>query len=306
MATFVISTVRCTLSPLSLTQCSVNDIFRAETIRTLNRRTVKVMTIIFPASINEIIKNKTYRIDSVGMSVSKVLLFEDMVLKIQPENEETQNEHLMMEWLDGKLPVPKVICHEIQDGMDYLLMTRICGKMSCADEYLQDADRLAQILASGLTKLWSIDISDCPCNMNLDRKLKMAEYNVKNHLVDMDNVDPQTFGENGFKNPEHLLDYLCTHRPPEDLVLSHGDFCLPNIILENGRISGFIDLGKMGIADRWQDIALCYRSFRGNCTGKYHKTSRQFPYHPDLLFEKSGITPDWDKINYYLLLDELF
>lgn len=118
MATFVISTVRCTLSPLSLTQCSVNDIFRAETIRTLNRRTVKVMTIIFPASINEIIKNKTYRIDSVGMSVSKVLLFEDMVLKIQPENEETQNEHLMMEWLDGKLPVPKVICHEIQDGMD--------------------------------------------------------------------------------------------------------------------------------------------------------------------------------------------
>ena len=66
MATFVISTVRSTLSPLSLTQYSANDIFRTETIRTRNRRTIKAMTMIFPASINEIIKNKTYRIDSVG------------------------------------------------------------------------------------------------------------------------------------------------------------------------------------------------------------------------------------------------
>jgi len=261
---------------------------------------------IFPSSINKIIKNKTYHADSVGMSASKVLLFEDMVLKIQPKNEETQNEHLIMEWLDGKLPVPKVICHEIQDETDYLLMTRVHGKMSCADEYLQDTDNLAQILASGLKQLWDINISDCPCNMKLDRKLKMAEYNVLHHLVDMNHVDPQTFGKNGFQNPKHLLDYLFTHRPPEDLVLSHGDFCLPNIILENRQINGFIDLGKMGIADRWQDIALCYRSFRDNCTGKYHNKPRQFSYHPDLLFEKLGIAPDWDKINYYLLLDELF
>lgn len=261
---------------------------------------------LFPPSINEIIKNKTYHTDSVGMSASKVLLFEDMVLKIQPENEETQNEARIMEWLGGRLPAPRIICHEMQEGCDYLLMTRIRGDMSCADKYLKDSDSLAQTLASGLKQLWGIDISDCPCNMNLDRKLKMAEYNVQNHLVDTEHVDPHTFGENGFESPKHLLDYLYTHRPPEDLVLSHGDFCLPNIILENGQISGYIDLGKMGIADRWQDIALCYRSLRDNCRGKYHKTPRQFSCHPDLLFEKLGIAPDWDKINYYLLLDELF
>lgn len=260
---------------------------------------------IFPPSINEIIKDKTYHTDSVGMSVSKVLLFEDMVLKIQPENEEIQNECRIMNWLDGKLPAPKVICHERQDGMDYLLMTRIHGKMSCSDEYLQHADSLAQILASGLKQLWSVDISGCPCNMNLDRKLKMAEYNVQHHLVDLDNVQLETFGENGFQNPEHLLEWLLSNRPREDFVLSHGDFCLPNIILEKGQINGFIDLGQMGIADRWQDIALCCRSFKDNCIGKY-SSGVSHSYHPDLLFEKLGIIPDWDKINYYLLLDELF
>lgn len=261
--------------------------------------------ILFPPAISEIIKENNYQTDSIGMSGSQVLLFEEMVLKIQQENEETQNEARIMKWLEGKLPVPQVICHEIQDGRDYLLMTRIHGSMSCADEYLQNTEHLAQILASGLNQLWNIDITNCPCNMNLDRKLKMAQYNVKHHLVDLDNVDPETFGENGFKNPEHLLDWLFSHRPPEDFVLSHGDFCLPNILLEDGQVSGFIDLGKMGIADRWQDIALCYRSFRDNCTGKYQKAV-QVSYHPDLLFEKLGIIPDWDKINYYLLLDELF
>lgn len=29
-------------------------------------------------------------------------------------------------------------------------------------------------------------------------------------------------------------------------------------------------------------------------------------YKPELLFEKLGLVPDWEKIRYYILLDELF
>ena len=29
-------------------------------------------------------------------------------------------------------------------------------------------------------------------------------------------------------------------------------------------------------------------------------------YHPDMLFEKLDISPDWEKLMYYILLDELF
>lgn len=121
----------------------------------------------------------------------------------------------------------------------------------------------------------------------------------------MYNVEPDTFGENGFENPKHLLEWLKTNRQEEEFVFSHGDFCLPNIFLSEEKVSGYIDLGKAGIADRWQDIALCYRSLLHNFEGKY--SDNNYPgFSADILFEKLDIVPNWDKIRYYILLDELF
>lgn len=133
----------------------------------------------------------------------------------------------------------------------------------------------------------------------------MAKYNVENNLVDLGNVEPNTFGENGFESPEHLLEWLNNNKPEEELALSHGDFCLPNIFLSEGEVSGYIDLGRTGIADKWQDIALCYRSLSQNFNGKF--TEKQYEgFDENMLFEKLGIEPKWDKIRYYILLDELF
>lgn len=64
-------------------------------------------------------------------------------------------------------------------------------------------------------------------------------------MVDMENVEPDTFGPNGFSNQEELLVWLEKNRPQEDIVLTHGDFCLPNVFIDNDKISGFIDFGKM-------------------------------------------------------------
>lgn len=258
-----------------------------------------------PKKIKNLIGNEKFSYDDVGMSDSTVIIFTDKVLKIQPISEESEHEYQVMEWLQNKLPVPSVLAYENTEDKNYLLMTKVSGEMSCAEQYMRDPEQLVNLLAEALKMLWEVDISDCTYKHGLDEKLQMAKHNVQNNLVDMDNVEPETFGENGFESPEHLLEWLITNRQEEEFVFSHGDFCLPNIFFSDEKISGYIDLGKAGVADRWQDIALCYRSLLHNFEGKY--CDNNFPeFSADILFEKLDIVPNWDKIRYYILLDELF
>lgn len=260
--------------------------------------------IYFPEKIKSAVQGDKYNIDDIGMSGSEVLLFEDKVLKIQFQNEEADNEYKMMEWLQAKVPVPEVLEFQCENGRDFLLMTKIQGKMA-DDEYEEDQDKLTAILAEGLKMLWKVDIKDCPCNYNLDKKLQLAAYNVEHNLVDVDNVNLETFGENGFKDPAELLKWLVENRPQEELVLAHGDYCPSNILVDKGRINGFIDLTRTGICDKWQDIALCYRSLKDNFEEAYPGKMYE-DYYKDTLFEELDIEPDWNKVRYYMLMDELF
>ena len=258
-----------------------------------------------PEKIHKWISDEAYRADEIGMSGSSVLIFEDKVLKIQDRSKESENEYRMMLWLQKKLPVPQVLAYEIVDQESYLLMSKCSGKMTCEEEYMRSPEAQVKVLAEGLKKLWQVDIADCPGDWNLQNKLAAAREQVEMGLVDMDNVEPDTFGEKGFRSPEDLLQWLYDHQPKEELVLSHGDYCLPNIFGEGNGVSGYIDLGRTGIADKWCDIALCYRSLSHNYTGRYH--GHAYPAYDDmLLFRELGIEPDWEKIRYYILLDEFF
>lgn len=258
-----------------------------------------------PERIRELISDETYRLDDIGMSKSSIFLFENKVLKIQECGEESENEHYIMTWLHGKLPVPQVLAYEILDNKSYLLMSKCRGEMSCEETYMQDPTMQVKLLSAGLKMLWNIDISECSADWGLRHKLAVARYNVENGLVDMDNVEPDTFGEGGFKDPADLLHWLYENQPEEELALSHGDFCLPNVLGVGSEISGFIDLGMTGIADKWCDIALCYRSLSDNYSGKYYRKAYS-AYDDMLLFKELGIEPNWEKIRYYILLDELF
>lgn len=94
-----------------------------------------------------------------------------------------------------------------------------------------------------------------------------------------------------------FLDFLAEDIE-EDLVFTHGDYCFPNIICKDAHISGIVDLGRAGIADRYQDIALFLRSFSSNM-GK-----------PDIqtFLDHYGLIERFDekKASFYRKLDEFF
>ncbi len=258
-----------------------------------------------PESIRRLIGAKDYKIDAVGRSDSQVIVFDEMVLKIEKYREETENEYRMMEWLCDKLPVPKILYREVEDGINYLLMTKVEGKMCCEVEILEDPQQVAKLLAEGLKMLWSVDVSQCPNSSGIEDVLRNAEIRVHNNLCSIEDAEPETYGEGGFDSPKELLNWLKENKPTQELVFSHGDYCLPNILVTEDNVSGFIDLGRSGIADKYQDIALCYRSLAHNCKGAYGGRVYE-GFDATILFDELNIIPDWNKIKYYILLDELF
>lgn len=260
-----------------------------------------------PERIYNIVGTQDYTVDSIGESGSEVRIYNKYVLKIQPHSKETDNESAIVQWLNHQIPLPKISVYAVENDMAFTLMSKVEGKMLCEMEYLNKPELVIDLVAQSLKKMWEIDVSDCPYQTSrLTERLKAAEYNVSNKLVDLDNTEPETFGENGFESPEELLEWLKHNRPQEDIVLTHGDFCLPNIFAKGNEISGFIDLGKMGPADRWQDIAIAVRSLEHNFDGRYFGGKRIFDFKPQMLPDALSIEFDEEKYRYYILLDELF
>lgn len=266
---------------------------------------MKKSNYVLPPRILEIAQNKPYELSHIGLSGAQVRKYQDFVLKIQPRTEKSVNEAQFMRFLQGKALAPEVIEYETQDGYDYLLMSKLAGEMLTADKYLSNQALLFEKVNDVLSALWSIPAKDCPCDMTLARKLGFARYNVEHNRVDLKYTDPERLGANGrFKTPEALLQWLVANKPTEDLTVTHGDFCLPNIF-DCGRAAGIIDFPYGGVGDKYCDIALLRRSIKSNLAGEYGgKVYGEFD--EKLFFDVLNITPDYDKIEYYVLLDELF
>lgn len=258
----------------------------------------------FPATLAEKLSGFTLTKNTIGCSASGVYHCQSetdsLYLKIQKLNAGVIKELEIISWLDGKLPVPKIKYFYEDNGYSYLLMTAVDGYMSCecpGDELLKPFENTVKLLAEGLLMLQNVDITDCPFENSLSIKLKDALYNIEHGLVNLDDFEE----DNDFDTPMDLYHWLTENKPPEELFFTHGDYCLPNIFIDGNSITGFIDLGNAGIADKWQDIALCVRSIGYNLRNCEEKDR-----YVRMLFDYLNIEPDWKKIKYYILLDELF
>lgn len=256
-----------------------------------------------PASIAAVLGSRTGKMDGLGKSRAQVVLFDEYVLKIRPADDWDTADVQILQWLAGKAPVPQVAAHEVRNGQDWLLMTRIQGKELCKPDIMNQPVLLLDCMAEALHALWSIPAADCPFERTVADNLSHAEAAILAGRFDPSDCEPETFGPGGFENPEELLDWLKSHLPPQDRVVTHGDFCLPNLFTDGKRFTGFIDVGKVGAGDRWMDLALGWRSLKHNSDGHYGKI---YPHiHPDDLFRAAGVPKDEEKLRYYILLDEL-
>lgn len=133
---------------------------------------------------------------------------------------------------------------------DWLLTSRVVGEDCTYPAYLEDPKRLCDTIAEQLRTLHEIDPSDCPVDRTAEY-FAGAERNYRKSMFDAS----YAYKGDIFKTPDEAWavieqgKYLL-----KSDTLIHGDYCLPNIMLDNWDFSGFIDLGNGGRGDRHIDI----------------------------------------------------
>lgn len=207
----------------------------------------------------------------------------------------------VLDWLEGKLLAPKVLGFEEGGDKRYLLISEVEGQP--ASEYISghrdNGEAVRELItasARAMRRLHDLDIRDCPLAQDIGVKLTAAFDNIRRGYVNESDFDQENLG----RSAQDIYHELVEKKPVvEDLVFTHGDFCLPNYMVRNGEVKGFIDLDRGGVADRYQDIALFLRSFAFNA---------EIPIDVNDIFCRAyGIDSlDEEKMYYYRLLDELF
>lgn len=153
------------------------------------------------------------------------------------------------------------------------------------------AEALVELMASGLRTIHALDPATCPFDAGLELRLMQARANVLNSLVDETDFDPERLSST---TAQDILAALERERPAtDDLVFTHGDYCLLNIIVRDGMIGGFIDWGRAGVADRYNDLAIASRSIHYNLGPSTSSTFFRVTALSRLMPVKSRIIACW-------------
>ena len=134
---------------------------------------------------------------------------------------------------------------------DILLTARVRGEDLTHPCYLSEPKRLAVRLGEELRRLHETDTAGCPVTDRVAEYLATADRNFNTGCYDSSHF-PDSFG---YSSAEEAMAAL--NRGRAELrreVLIHGDYCLPNVMFDGWKLSGFIDLGNGGVGDRHIDL----------------------------------------------------
>ncbi|WP_260855727.1 aminoglycoside 3'-phosphotransferase [Curtobacterium sp. 9128] len=183
------------------------------------------------------------------------------------------DEAARLAWAGRWLRVPEVLDHDADEDGAWL-RTRALPGWSAVDPRWRDEPRTAVVaVAEGLRALHdTLPVEDCPFTWSTaDRAARAAAVGA----------DPAALG------PE----------PPTDrIVVCHGDPCTPNTLIgADRRWYGHVDLGALGVADRWADIAVATMALGWN----------HGPGWEQLFHEAYGVPFDPERTAWYRALWDL-
>lgn len=198
-----------------------------------------------------------------------------------------------MTWAAPYLPVPRVVAYEQFGVVTVLVTDALPGREATDPVWRDDLAGLVRALGRGLRSFHeSVGEEWCPFRFEVARALEHVSRRVRT-----DDIDPSGFHDEhaSFTPAAALAELEATVPDDEDLVVCHGDYCAPNVLLQHGAVTGYVDLGELGAADRWWDVAVGAWSAGWNFGSALEA----------VFYEGYGIAPDPARIRFYRLLYDL-
>jgi kanamycin kinase len=192
-------------------------------------------------------------------------------------------------WACGWAVVPRVVDHGTDADGTWLLTAAVPGLSAVAPRWVADPTRAATAIGRGLRRLHdALPVDRCPFDWSVDSRLVRADERIRDGEGPADR-----FPEHRHLDLAEARARLARPPPIACLVVCHGDACVPNTLLhDDGTPAAHVDLGSLGLADRWADLAVAAWSTEWNYG----------PGHAHMVYDGYGIAPDPERIAYYRLL----
>ena len=173
---------------------------------------------------------------------------------------------------------PQVVTFFHQEGdTQYLLTERVPGRSASSGFPEEEKPELTRLLAMGLRQIHALSPAGCPGNCRAEMLISATRTWL--HSGGFLEEDAQEL-------QDKLLQLDAASLPTEDLVFTHGDYCLPNIMVDGNRLAGSIDWGYAGVGDPYRDFVAAEYSVRRNLEEEYVP---QF-------FKEYGVEPEQEKM----------
>lgn len=198
-----------------------------------------------------------------------------------------------LRWAIGFTPVPRMLGAGADAAGSWIVTSALAGEMAVTDRWKAQPAVAVAAIGRGLRGLHdALPVRGCPFSWSAGPRLARVRERARRGLLDPARWHP----DHQHLSVTQALAMLADIPPVDDLVVCHGDSCAPNTLLtEDGRWSGHVDLGALGVADRWADLAIATWSTTWN-----YGPGWELP-----LLSAYGVAADPDRTRYYRLLWDL-